>query len=133
MVAHTERMERFEKSIFKQQEEISDRMAEFFGLLKELTTSRTPEKLLVREETRHPITKHINAISLVKIGKEKSVENDKVFDKNVIGLNELDMVQPIKLVNKKEGTRDGTDDESDESVNEELTGWETKAEVVLDT
>nr|GEX61556.1 MAK10-like protein [Tanacetum cinerariifolium] len=30
---------------------------------------------------------------------------------------------------KPEGMRDGTNDESDESVNEELTGWETKAKV----
>ncbi|GJU21696.1 retrovirus-related pol polyprotein from transposon TNT 1-94 [Tanacetum coccineum] len=67
------------------------------------------------------------------MGKEKSVENDEVFDKNVTGLSELDMVQPIKLVNKKEGIRDGTDDESDESANEELTGWETKAEAVVKT
>ncbi|GKC98176.1 hypothetical protein Tco_1168451 [Tanacetum coccineum] len=40
-------MERFKKSIFKQREEINDRMAEMFGLLKELTTIRTAEKVLV--------------------------------------------------------------------------------------
>ncbi|GJX95130.1 zinc finger, CCHC-type containing protein [Tanacetum coccineum] len=44
MAAHTERMERFENAIFKQREEINDRMAEMFGLLKELTTSRAPKK-----------------------------------------------------------------------------------------
>ncbi|GKF57561.1 zinc finger, CCHC-type containing protein, partial [Tanacetum coccineum] len=48
MAAHTERMERFENVIFKQQEEINDRMAEMFGLLKELTTSRAPKKVLIR-------------------------------------------------------------------------------------
>ncbi|GKE32451.1 hypothetical protein Tco_1451773 [Tanacetum coccineum] len=51
-------MERFENDIFKQREEINDRMAEMFGLLKELTTSRTPKKILMREEARHPITKN---------------------------------------------------------------------------
>ncbi|GJW29097.1 zinc finger, CCHC-type containing protein [Tanacetum coccineum] len=66
-------------------------MADMFGLLKELTTSRTPEKLLVREDAKHPITKHVNAISLVK-----------------------------------------TNDELDESVKEELTAWETKAEVLVE-
>ncbi|GKF39928.1 zinc finger, CCHC-type containing protein, partial [Tanacetum coccineum] len=38
MAAYTERMERFENSIFKQHEEINGMMTEMFGLLKELTT-----------------------------------------------------------------------------------------------
>ncbi|GKB35825.1 zinc finger, CCHC-type containing protein [Tanacetum coccineum] len=58
MAAHTERMERFENTIFKQREEINGRMTEMFGLLKELTTSRTPEKILIREEAKFPITKN---------------------------------------------------------------------------
>ncbi|GJR32595.1 zinc finger, CCHC-type containing protein [Tanacetum coccineum] len=44
MAAHTEIMERFENAIFKQCEGINSRMTEMFRLLKELTTSRTPEK-----------------------------------------------------------------------------------------
>ncbi|GJT65633.1 zinc finger, CCHC-type containing protein [Tanacetum coccineum] len=107
-------------------------MAEMFGLLKELTTSRTLEKVLVREEARHHITKHVNAISLVKMKKEESVENNEVVDKNVIGISELDMVEPIELVDKMEGMGDGTDDESAESMKEELTKWETKAEVSVE-
>ncbi|GKB84463.1 hypothetical protein Tco_0956735 [Tanacetum coccineum] len=43
-------MERFENAIFKQREEINDRMAEMFGPLKERTTSMAPKKLLIREE-----------------------------------------------------------------------------------
>ncbi|GKC16991.1 hypothetical protein Tco_1013773 [Tanacetum coccineum] len=50
MAAHTERMKRFENAMFKQHKEINGRIAEMFGLLKELTTSRTPEKVLIREE-----------------------------------------------------------------------------------
>ncbi|GJU56709.1 hypothetical protein Tco_1234475 [Tanacetum coccineum] len=38
-------MERFENAIFKQREEINDRMAEMFRLLKELTTSRALERI----------------------------------------------------------------------------------------
>nr|GEU68752.1 hypothetical protein [Tanacetum cinerariifolium] len=76
--------------------EINDRMAEMFGLLKELTASRTPEKVLVREEARHPITKHVNSISLIKMEEEKSVENNEVVDKNVVGPNESDVVDPIE-------------------------------------
>nr|GEV50655.1 hypothetical protein [Tanacetum cinerariifolium] len=41
MAAHTERMERFENTIFKQRDEINGRMTKMFGLLKELTTRRT--------------------------------------------------------------------------------------------
>ncbi|GKC92668.1 hypothetical protein Tco_1158110 [Tanacetum coccineum] len=44
MAAHTKRIKRFENAIFKQREEINDRMAEMFGLLKDLTTSRTPKE-----------------------------------------------------------------------------------------
>ncbi|GJW49248.1 zinc finger, CCHC-type containing protein [Tanacetum coccineum] len=44
MVANTKRMERFKNAIFKQREKINDRINEMFGLLKELTTSRAPEK-----------------------------------------------------------------------------------------
>ncbi|GKC27500.1 zinc finger, CCHC-type containing protein, partial [Tanacetum coccineum] len=57
MAAHTERMERFENTIFKQREEINGRMTEMFGLLKELMTSKTPEKVLIKEETKFPVTR----------------------------------------------------------------------------
>nr|GEX74332.1 hypothetical protein [Tanacetum cinerariifolium] len=66
MAAHTERMKRFENTIFKQCDEINGRMTEMFGLLKELTTSRTLEKVLKREEAKFPITKNLNSIYLTK-------------------------------------------------------------------
>ncbi|GKG13690.1 hypothetical protein Tco_0350650, partial [Tanacetum coccineum] len=71
MAAHTKRMKRSENDIFKQREEINSRMTEMFGLLKELTTSRAPEKVLIREEAKSPITKSINSIFLVIEEKEK--------------------------------------------------------------
>ncbi|GJS38548.1 zinc finger, CCHC-type containing protein [Tanacetum coccineum] len=101
MVTHTKRMERIEKTIFKQREEINERMAEMFGLLKELTTSRTLKKVLVREEARHPITKNINSTSLVKMEKEKNIENNKVVDKNVVELSELNAIEPKEEVDMK--------------------------------
>ncbi|GKC21322.1 zinc finger, CCHC-type containing protein [Tanacetum coccineum] len=82
-VPHHERMERFEKAIFKQRDDISGRMAKMFGLLKELTSSTTPEKVLVREEIRNPITKNVNAISLCRIKSDKVEENNEVIDKNI--------------------------------------------------
>ncbi|GJV26675.1 reverse transcriptase domain-containing protein [Tanacetum coccineum] len=124
-------MERLKKPIFKQIEETNDRMADMFGLLKELTTNRTPEKVLVREEANNPISKCVNAISLFKIGKDKSIENNEVIDKNVMEPSKLSVVEPIKSVDKKEGMEDETDDESVRSMKEELTRWETKAEVLV--
>ncbi|GKA75131.1 hypothetical protein Tco_0781509 [Tanacetum coccineum] len=121
MAAHTERMERFKKPIFKQREEIDDRMAEMFGLLKELTTSRTPKEVLVREEARHPITKSVNAISLIKTEKEKSIENNEVVDKNVIELSELNTAEPNEIVDIKKEVEDGTNDEPIRNVEEEIT------------
>ncbi|GJS88610.1 hypothetical protein Tco_0771246, partial [Tanacetum coccineum] len=76
MAAHIERMERFKNAIFKQREEINDKMAEMFGLLKELTTSRAPEKVLIREEAKSPITKNVNSISLARGEEERNNDND---------------------------------------------------------
>ncbi|GKC36726.1 MAK10-like protein [Tanacetum coccineum] len=58
--AHTERMERFKNIIFKQREEINGRMTEMFRLLKELTTSRTPEKVLKGKKPNSPSTRTFN-------------------------------------------------------------------------
>ncbi|GKA35680.1 zinc finger, CCHC-type containing protein [Tanacetum coccineum] len=44
MATHTEIMEGLENAIFKQLEEINDRMTKIFELLKELTTNRTSKK-----------------------------------------------------------------------------------------
>ncbi|GJS44887.1 hypothetical protein Tco_0595008 [Tanacetum coccineum] len=57
-------MERFENAIFKQREEINGRMTEMSGLLKELTTSKAPEKVLIREEAPNPVQKALYFISL---------------------------------------------------------------------
>ncbi|GJZ54597.1 MAK10-like protein [Tanacetum coccineum] len=72
MAVHIERMERFENAIFKQREGINSRMTEMFELLKELTTNRTPKKVLIREEAKFLITKNVNSISLTKGEEERS-------------------------------------------------------------
>ncbi|GKG17377.1 hypothetical protein Tco_0362334, partial [Tanacetum coccineum] len=76
MVAHTERMGRFENAILKQRKEINGRMTVMFGLLKKLTTSRTPENVLIREEAKFPVTKNLNSISLTK-GEEREGNRTK--------------------------------------------------------
>nr|GEZ42438.1 hypothetical protein [Tanacetum cinerariifolium] len=71
-------MERFENAIFRQRVEINDRMAKIFGLLKELTTSRAPEKVLIRVGIKSPITKNVNSISLTKEEEKRNYDNDIV-------------------------------------------------------
>nr|GEV02569.1 hypothetical protein [Tanacetum cinerariifolium] len=78
-----------------------------------------------------PITKCVNAISLVKNKKEKCIEGNKVVIKSVIEPIKLDTVEPLESGDRKEEIKDRTNDESARSMKEELTGWETKAEVVV--
>ncbi|GKB78526.1 MAK10-like protein [Tanacetum coccineum] len=89
MAAHTKRMERFENTIFRQRKEINGRMTEMFGLLKELTTSRTPKKVLIKEEAKFPITKNVNFISLTK-GEEEWSNRMKVTPENAKKLTETE-------------------------------------------
>ncbi|GJX29944.1 MAK10-like protein [Tanacetum coccineum] len=80
MAAHSERMERFKNAIFKQREEINGGMTEMFRLLKELTTSKAPEKVLIREEAKFPVTKNVNSISLARGEEERSDKTDETLD-----------------------------------------------------
>ncbi|GJS29598.1 hypothetical protein Tco_0490218 [Tanacetum coccineum] len=52
-------------------------------LLKELTTNKAPEKVLIREEAKFPITKNINSISLAKGEEQKSDKTDETLDNTV--------------------------------------------------
>ncbi|GJW23374.1 hypothetical protein Tco_0033996 [Tanacetum coccineum] len=119
MAAYMERMKRFEEAIFKQREEINGRMAEMFVLLKELTASRTPKKVLVREEARHPVSKNVNTISLFKMEKEKNTKNNKVVDKNSIELSELNAIKLNDIVDIKNAVVSGTHDEPVRNVRED--------------
>ncbi|GKE36830.1 hypothetical protein Tco_1460235 [Tanacetum coccineum] len=105
MAAHTERMERFENAIFKQREEINDRMAKMFGLLKELTTGKAPEKVLIREEAKSLITKNINYISLAKGEEERNGNDDLAADADI---NEIDTKMLVKEAEKETEAEKGT-------------------------
>ncbi|GJX57301.1 hypothetical protein Tco_0287198 [Tanacetum coccineum] len=97
-------MERFKNSIFKQREEINGRMTKIFELLKELTTSRTPKKLLIREEARSPVTKNINSISLATREEEKSDKTDETPN-NTKRPSETKMETPVKETKKVDEAR----------------------------
>ncbi|GJX28000.1 MAK10-like protein [Tanacetum coccineum] len=114
-------MERFENAIFKPREEINDRMTKMFGLLKELTASQTPKKLLIREEARHPITKNINSISLIRIEEEKNVKNNRPIDKSVVEPNKSDEEEPPKGVDVKDEVERKVDGEPAKSSMEDVT------------
>nr|GEV19079.1 hypothetical protein [Tanacetum cinerariifolium] len=98
MATHTERMDRFKNAIFKQREEINDRMAEMFELLKELTTSRAPKKVLIRVKAKSLVTKNVNYISLA-IGEEERNDNgDMEADE---GINWTNTEMPVKEAKKE--------------------------------
>ncbi|GJU93896.1 MAK10-like protein [Tanacetum coccineum] len=101
-------MERFENTIFKQREEINGRMTEMFGLLKELTTSRTPEKVLIREEAKFPVTKNVNSISLARNEDEENNKTDETPD-NTKMPTETEM--PVRKVEAMNGAENGTRNE----------------------
>ncbi|GJX69677.1 reverse transcriptase domain-containing protein [Tanacetum coccineum] len=69
-------MERFKNAIFKQRDEINDRMAKMFAPIKECTTSRAPKKVLIREEVKSLVTKNVNYISLASREEERNDNDD---------------------------------------------------------
>nr|GFC14515.1 hypothetical protein [Tanacetum cinerariifolium] len=103
-----------------------------FGLLRELTSSRTPEKVLVREEANNLITKRMNVIALIKVEEEKGIEGDEITKGSVMELNELESLEPIKSPDKKEEVEEGTNGRSLESIIKELKGVETKAKALVE-
>nr|GEY48248.1 hypothetical protein [Tanacetum cinerariifolium]GEY49196.1 hypothetical protein [Tanacetum cinerariifolium] len=92
---HTEKMGRFKNAIFKQREEINGRMTEMFRLLKELTTNRTPEKVLIRKEAKFTVTKNVNSISLTK-GEEEGCSKTEITPKNIEKHTETKTKIPVK-------------------------------------
>ncbi|GJU67589.1 hypothetical protein Tco_1253848 [Tanacetum coccineum] len=100
MATYTERMERFKNSIFKQREEISDRMTEMFGLLKELTTSRAPKKVLIREDAKFPVTKNVNFISLTRGEEERCEKTDVTIGDDFKKPTKTEMEMPFKEAEK---------------------------------
>ncbi|GJW50661.1 hypothetical protein Tco_0092012 [Tanacetum coccineum] len=98
-------MERFKNAIFKQREDINDRMTEMFELLKELTTSRTPKKVLIREKAKSPVTNNINSISRAR-GEEERNDNDDMSVNG--GINGTNTEMPVKKAEKGTEAEKGT-------------------------
>ncbi|GJW29978.1 hypothetical protein Tco_0046853 [Tanacetum coccineum] len=101
-------MKRFENVIFKQRGAINNRMTEMFGLLKELTTNRAPEKVLMREEAKHPIIKNVNSISLIRGKEEKNDDDNATTDDSIEKTDGSDAEKPLKEAEKENKAENGT-------------------------
>ncbi|GJV58748.1 hypothetical protein Tco_1464848 [Tanacetum coccineum] len=112
MAAHTRGINgKIENTIFKQREEINSRMNEMFKLLKELMTTRTPEKVLIREEAKFPITKNMNSISLTKREEERSNKTEVTPD-NTEKPTETKTEMPVKEAETKNESKNGAKNKS---------------------
>ncbi|GJZ80064.1 hypothetical protein Tco_0644901 [Tanacetum coccineum] len=111
-------MGRFKNAILKQREEINGRMTEMFRLLKELTTSRSPEKVLIREEAKFYVTKGLNSISLTK-GDERERNGTKSTSDCVKEPTKTEMEMPVvetKEVNEVESEANASETSKNEEV-----------------
>nr|GEV17957.1 hypothetical protein [Tanacetum cinerariifolium] len=102
MATHTKRMKRFKNAIFKQCEEINDRMTEVFRLLKEVTTNRAFEKVLIREEAKFPVTKNVNSLSLTRGEEERSDKTDVTTENDIEKRIGTETEMPVKEAEKED-------------------------------
>ncbi|GJU32240.1 hypothetical protein Tco_1175829 [Tanacetum coccineum] len=82
-------------------------MTEMFGLLKELTTSKAPEKVLIREDAKSLITKSVNSISFIKEEEEKTDMYDVAPDDDSKETDGPDMEVSVKEAETKNGAESG--------------------------
>ncbi|GKG12804.1 hypothetical protein Tco_0347041, partial [Tanacetum coccineum] len=123
MAAHTERMERFENAIFKQCEEINDKITKLFRLLKELMTSSAPEKILIREEAKFPVTKNVNSISLTRGEEERSKKTNVTTSNDIENPNKTETKMPVKEAEKE--------DEPENDPNKKVGKEETVEDLII--
>nr|GEW86176.1 MAK10-like protein [Tanacetum cinerariifolium] len=74
------------------------------GTTRELTTSRTPEKVLIREEAIFLVTKNVNSISLARGEEEKSDKMDDTLS-NTIKSAITAMEIPVKEAERNNETK----------------------------
>nr|GEY39015.1 hypothetical protein [Tanacetum cinerariifolium] len=95
-------------------------MTEMFELLKELTTSRAFDKVLMREEAKHPVTKNVNYVSLISGEEEKSDDNNAMIGDSIEKPDGLDAEVSLKEVEKENEAKNGTKNEPIKSAEKEL-------------
>ncbi|GJR59006.1 hypothetical protein Tco_1501168 [Tanacetum coccineum] len=77
-------------------------MTKMFGLLKELTTSRAPKKVLIREEAKFPVTKNVNSISLTIGDEEMSKKTNATIDDDIEKPTKTETKIPVKEAEKED-------------------------------
>ena len=71
MSTHSERLAKLEETVYRQKEEMQEKMTEMMSLLEEYSNINTPKKVLLRKEDVTPTTKFVNSISIVHEGNEE--------------------------------------------------------------
>jgi hypothetical protein len=71
MATHSDRLARFEEAVYKQKEEMQEKMNEMMSLLEEYANQKTPERMLLRKESATPTTQFVNSITIVHKDNEK--------------------------------------------------------------
>ncbi|GKB20915.1 zinc finger, CCHC-type containing protein, partial [Tanacetum coccineum] len=87
--------------------EINDRITDLFGLLKELTTYKAPEKVLIREEAKSPVTKNVNSISFAKGEEERNNDNDVATGDDIEKPSKTETGMPVKEAEKENEAQNG--------------------------
>ena len=65
---HSERLAKFEEAVYKQKEEMEEKMAEMMSLLKEFSKAKAPEKVLMRKGLEALNAKPVISISTTRGG-----------------------------------------------------------------
>nr|GEU67353.1 MAK10-like protein [Tanacetum cinerariifolium] len=103
------------------QEEINDKMIEIFRIFKKLTASRAPKKVLIREEARHPVTKNINSISLIRGEEEKDANDEATFGDSIERPDGSNAEVPSNEVKKENEAENETKNKPIKRAEKELT------------
>nr|GEV57796.1 zinc finger, CCHC-type [Tanacetum cinerariifolium] len=74
-----------------------------------------------REEVGHPVTKHVNSISLIRGEEENSAEDKAIFGNSIVKPDRSDAVVPLKEVEKENEPENGTKNKPVESAEKKLT------------
>ncbi|GJZ57405.1 MAK10-like protein [Tanacetum coccineum] len=75
---------------------------------------------LQKEESRYPITKNVNSISLIRIEEEKTIENNRPIVQGVVKPSKYDEEEPPKEVDMKNEAERKADDELAKSARENV-------------
>ncbi|GKE30476.1 zinc finger, CCHC-type containing protein [Tanacetum coccineum] len=92
----------------------------------ELTTNRAPEKVLIREEAKFPVTKNVNSISLTRGDEKRSKNTDVTTGDDIEKPTKTEMEMPVKEAEKE----DEVENEPNRKAGKEETTGEPSSQPV---